>query len=559
MLLQVHKQDYSKYSLLEKDKEFIFNEPLKIKYLIHNDIVEYKNEKITLVKRYKLPLIIGELDLNSKYKFKPNKKGVPSYLFKPLNDCYPAFMVCTNLKRKHNNNLFVTIEFNKWGKGDKFPRGNIVRVLGEIGDFDAIQNAVLYQKNLTNKKMKFNQKKIYQNFRELKKKKSSTDRFQLETKNKIISIDPPGCRDIDDALSYYVENSILHLQIHISDVYYLLKNLKLLDIENVTSIYLKDCVIPMLPNLISNNLGSLIEKEHRYMLSLFIEYDMDNNNVIDYHFKKTYGRINKNYDYDNYPKSINKHFGNVQNIYNIITQRYIHVSDSHKFIEALMIIYNTAFCKKIIQKEDLQIYRIQKKKEREKVSENLDKDLQKFVNIIKSNSAQYSTEKLGHETLNINDYSHVTSPLRRMVDLMNQEIYYTKNSSLLKKLPIEKINNFNKGLKKAYRDIDKLYLSYLVYNNGYKKTKCYIYDFNIEKNKMYLYFPDKKLSIRNKIVSYKIKDKFTVYSENNNLIIVNNENQDKKILPINKLIDVEVNGKPNIYNVDRSIYIKYLI
>ena len=179
--------------------------------------------------------------------------------------------------------------------------------------------------------------------------------------------------------------------------------------------------------------------------------------------------------------------------------------------------------------------------------------------IIKSNSAQYSTEKLGHETLNINDYSHVTSPLRRMVDLMNQEIYYTKRSSLLQKIPIEKINNFNKGLKKAYRDIDKLYLSHLVYNNGYNKTKCYIYDFNIEKNKMYLYFPDKKLSIRNKIVSYKIKDKFTVYSENNNLIIVNNENQNKKILPINKLIDVEVNGKPNIYNVDRSIYIKYLI
>ena len=71
-------------------------------------------------------------------------------------------------------------------------------------------------------------------------------------KKDIISIDPDGCRDIDDALSYYVENSILHLQIHISDVYYLLKNLKLLDIENVTSIYLKNCVIPMLPNLISN-------------------------------------------------------------------------------------------------------------------------------------------------------------------------------------------------------------------------------------------------------------------------------------------------------------------
>ena len=62
-----------------------------------------------------------------------------------------------------------------------------------------------------------------------------------------------------------------------------------------------------------------------------------------------------------------------------------------------------------------------------------------------------------------------------------------------------------------------------------------------------------------KLSNYEPPISSRVYSENNNLIIVNNENREKKILLINKLIDVEVNGKPNIYNVDRSIYIKYLI
>ena len=89
--------------------------------------------------------------------------------------------------------------------------------------------------------------------------KDYTDREVLS--EDIISIDPDGCRDIDDAFSIKPKNGNITVDIHISDVYYLLTKLNIFDkVENVTSIYLDSYIKGMLPDIISSNIGSLLEK-----------------------------------------------------------------------------------------------------------------------------------------------------------------------------------------------------------------------------------------------------------------------------------------------------------
>ncbi len=91
-----------------------------------------------------------------------------------------------------------------------------------------------------------------------------------------ITIDPVDARDFDDAISLSrIENGHWRLGVHIADVSHFVKLKTHLDDEardRATSIYLPDRVIPMLPEIISNNLASLQPGKVRYTKTAFIEF-----------------------------------------------------------------------------------------------------------------------------------------------------------------------------------------------------------------------------------------------------------------------------------------------
>lgn len=552
-ILHIHKTDYTNYSLISDNDKIDLTEPSLITGLFHLDIVEYDRNIIKLVKRNLPKYIAGELELYSKYTFKANKRGVPTYIFRPLDICYPKFLVSSTLKKKQTSNQYVTIEYQNWTENSLFPKGNIVRIFGSIYDKNAIEESLLYKYFMDNSNMKHDFKGISSKFKSLiidTKKREFIDR-------RIVSIDPEGCTDIDDAFSISFNNNILNLDIHISDVYYVLKSLNLIDkINNTTSIYLTNSVKHMLPTIISSGIGSLLEDTIRFMLTLSIKYNTVTEEVDDIQFNKTYGKITKNYNYNNYPKNIDKYFINVSKMYKIITKQIINIDDSHKFIEALMIMYNTYFCENVMKTSAIKIYRTQLKKHFDIA--DIDNDLSSFLKLIHSNSAEYSTVKTGHTTLGIDSYTHVTSPLRRLIDLINQEIYYTNHSTILDRISLVKINSINKKLKRYYREINKLSLAHNVYNSEYYITKCYIYDFNLEKRNTYLYFPKENISIKSNLIHYKLFDIYTVSRQDNCIIIKSNENDSIVQLPMNKTLKVKINGKPDIYNIDKSIVLEFL-
>ncbi len=96
------------------------------------------------------------------------------------------------------------------------------------------------------------------------------------TADTIITIDPHDARDFDDAISLTrLENGHWLLGVHIADVAHFVPRNSALDDEarrRATSVYLPDRVIPMLPELISNNLASLQPDRVRYTRTVFIEY-----------------------------------------------------------------------------------------------------------------------------------------------------------------------------------------------------------------------------------------------------------------------------------------------
>ena len=551
--LHIHKTDYTSYSLISESDKINLTEPSLITGLFHLDKVKYSDNSIKLVERNLPKFIVGELELYSKYQFKPNKKGIPTYIFKPLDYRFPKFYVNSTQKTKYDSNIFITIEYVNWEEKSIFPKGNLLKIIGANYDKSAVEESLLLKYSLDNFNLKLDFKGITSKFEPL----------ILDTKNrvivdkKIISIDPEGCKDIDDALSIMLKDDILILDIHISDVYYLLSSLDIIDkIKNSTSIYLSNTIKHMLPTIISSGLGSLIEKNNRFMLTMTIKYDINNGVLNEIVFNKTIGKITKNYNYDNYPKQIDKYFSYIENIYKLITKQKIKIDDSHKFIEALMIIYNTYFCENVLNNTKLKIYRTQSKKPY--IIENMDDRLGRFLKLIHSNSAIYSLDREGHATLDIDNYTHVTSPLRRLVDLMNQEIYYTNECTIMDRISLDKINTINKNLKKYYRDIAKLSLAHDVYNSECYETQCYIYDYNLEKGNVNLYFPKENISIKTNIINFKIYDLYTTSVERDNIIIKSKIDDSFKKIDLYKSLGVILNGKPNIYNVDKSIVFEFI-
>jgi ribonuclease R len=95
----------------------------------------------------------------------------------------------------------------------------------------------------------------------------------------VVTIDPVDARDFDDAISLErIDRDHWLLGVHIADVSHFVVEGTPLDQEartRGTSVYLPDRVIPMLPEIVSNNLASLQPGRVRYARTCWIEFSPD--------------------------------------------------------------------------------------------------------------------------------------------------------------------------------------------------------------------------------------------------------------------------------------------
>ncbi|MCG8433308.1 MAG: ribonuclease R, partial [Gammaproteobacteria bacterium] len=176
----------------------------------------------------------------------------------------------------------VVIEMVRFPSHARDGEGVITKILGTKGEPEVDTMSIIYEFSLPGEfaedTMKEARKQAEKFDESIGTRSSGKNRRDL-TGETIITIDPFDARDFDDAISLEkTAKGHWLLGVHIADVSHFVPPKTPLDREaydRATSVYLPDRVIPMLPELISNNLASLQPNKVRYAVTAQMEMNED--------------------------------------------------------------------------------------------------------------------------------------------------------------------------------------------------------------------------------------------------------------------------------------------
>ncbi|TPP60449.1 DIS3 exonuclease 1 [Fasciola gigantica] len=231
----------------------------------------------------------------------------------PWDRRIPRIRVHTTQATKLSQERFV-VRIDSWDAGSAYPHGHFVQSLGRIGDLETETQTLLIEHNLAIRVFsdaQLNELAPYSAVRpwrvdqtEVKRRRdlrSPTVSGNPDSEDVLIfSIDPPGCQDVDDALSVRwlepiraddgSEHRRIQLGVHIADVTYFVPPGGFVDAEarrRSTSVYLADRRYDMLPGILSGDVCSLWSGVDRYAVSVIWEIDMDNLDVLSVWYGRT--------------------------------------------------------------------------------------------------------------------------------------------------------------------------------------------------------------------------------------------------------------------------------
>ena len=268
------------YVMVDQLNEDIFVHRKHIPHLLNGDLVEVsiisskKSRRlegiINNVIRRNTSFISGKLEKRGKITLL--KAANPSVFF----DVVIPFEEAEKLE----NGLLVVCKIIDWGNKKTKPSGKIERVLGKAGSNSAEIESILVDYNIDNTF----ENDVEQAAQQIDSSISETEISNRKDFRKIntFTIDPFDAKDFDDALSVqFLENGNTQVGIHIADVTHYIKKDDIIDKEaqqRATSIYLVDRVIPMLPEVLSNQLCSLRPNEDKLTFSAIFELDNEAKN-----------------------------------------------------------------------------------------------------------------------------------------------------------------------------------------------------------------------------------------------------------------------------------------
>lgn len=228
----------------------------------------------------------GSLDVEDMKKIQGGGGGggSSSVLFQPKDNRIPRIRITSrHLADLRDKRLLVVLD--EWPEYSSFPVGHYVEVLGRIGDRDTEAAVILLEHDIPHSDFS---EAVYDCLPKGTWSVSAEEAAKrLDLRDLcVVSVDPLGCRDIDDALHCRrLANGNLEVGVHIADVTHFLPEDCAMDEEAAkrsTSVYLEDRRINMLPQLLTENLCSLVEAEDRYAFSILWEFDSDLNVVNDW-------------------------------------------------------------------------------------------------------------------------------------------------------------------------------------------------------------------------------------------------------------------------------------
>ncbi len=205
----------------------------------------------------------------------------------------------------------VVANITFWEDQKKSPQGEVIAVLGKPGENNAEMLAYALERGFSHEHPAgVSEEAATIKQRGITEEDKAGRRDFRDTI--VFTIDPADAKDFDDAISYKeLDNGHLEVGIHIADVSFYVKPGSALDAEAVereTSVYLVDRCIPMLPEVLSNDLCSLVEAEDRLVMSAVFELD-DEGTIYSEWFGRALIKSNKRFTYENAQESLDNESG----------------------------------------------------------------------------------------------------------------------------------------------------------------------------------------------------------------------------------------------------------
>lgn len=366
----------------------------------------------------------------------------------------------------------VYVKMKEWTDPKVNPEGSIIRILGRKGNNNVEMESIVLEKGF---EINF-PPQVEQEADEIEKNKSIDIANEIPKRTDFrntltFTIDPFDAKDFDDAISFReLGNDTYEIGVHIADVSHYVAIGSALDVEALKrgcSIYLVDRTIPMLPEVLSNDVCSLNAHEDKLTFSAWFKLD-SKGDVIERNFGKTIINSNHRFTYEDAQDVLNaksgtyfKELNKLNEIAKILQkQKYDNGAiefeqeeikfkldengkpigvykkerlDTHKLVEEYMLLANREVAKFIFdaikgkgKKDTGSIYRIHDVPDQERMS-----DLAIFVKALgydlKTDAGKVTARDIKSLLKQIQGTQHEALISTALIRSMQKAVYSTKN------------------------------------------------------------------------------------------------------------------------------------
>jgi hypothetical protein len=471
LLFSVTDRLYSSYTFtnIETGEPVLF--PLSIP-LFHGDIIEVLDESYPTclsvqtndagsnTHRYKKTILTSIrnesnipgvliLEDGKTYGRTENQKRL-LYKCVPDNPKLPIFLVPYDIKAsflKKNKNKYILFHYQQWE--GKHPQGVITETLGNVDELSSFYEYQMHAKYLVVSLSPL-QKRLNQRFTECSLQQMITQireqhSFQIHDAMgiDIFTIDPPNSVDFDDgwSISEDQEKQITTITIYIANVFLWIEYLQLWDVlsERVSTVYLPDKKKPLLPPILSEQLCSLKAGEPRFAFAMEWKVNSQTGeSIAPCQYKQVMIKVKRNYQYEEKRLIENRQYQTLLNLSKKIDTT-VPLDDSHDLVAFWMVKMNFVLGKYMVDHR-LGIGRVTKIENKSQLEHGLlSTKTRQIIQSWKYNTKGYyipldhtpvsviADNMTGNNrntifTENSLPYIHITSPIRRLVDIINQTL-----------------------------------------------------------------------------------------------------------------------------------------
>jgi len=466
----IYDQAYTKYQLYDNATNAPIDHtthpinPIQQKRFSEDVLSETGNLLYSKIRN--APVLPGILVLenNRTYGRTANQKRLfyRCILYDPtLPDFIIAYSPSSHEFSKNPKNMFVLFKFDQWV--GKHPEGVLIKTIGDVDDLAAYYEYRLYCKGLIQHNGKMNQH-IYQTLRQTPDPTPPGAEGPQRPQRHIFTIDPQDTTTYDDALelSYRVIHQettattaprrIALVSVHISDVAAAIDQLSLWDklaehIRIPASIYMPDKRHSLLPPLLETNCSLTQNTPNKHVITTTFHIDLDTHTVIQTDVTPSIITVQHNYVYDTPELFRDTQYITLYDITRKLAAasppRPSHPSpppptNSMELVEYWMLKTNTHIAD-VLKSHQSGIFRtVKRKRESNKTNIRDGTPQQHEWNAYHSGKYQlydpYSDTDLSHDALQLPQYIHITSPIRRLVDILNQITLYDIDQERFPKL-----------------------------------------------------------------------------------------------------------------------------